>query len=53
MLKLIVLKKSLVFIFQINNITLPVDLNYLEMNEFDVILGIDWLTNHYTKIDCF
>ena len=38
---------------QINNLTLPIDLNSLEINEFDVILGIDWLTNHYAKIDCF
>ena len=23
------------------------------MHEFDVILGIDWLTTHHAKIDCF
>ena len=39
-------------LIQINNLTLPVDLNSLEMNEFDVILRIDWLTNYYAKIDC-
>ena len=38
---------------QIGNLTLPFDLNSLEMNEFDVILGIDWLTTHHAKIDCF
>ena len=38
---------------QINNLTLPVDLISLEMREFDVILGIDWLTTHHAKIDCF
>ena len=38
---------------QINNLTLPIDLISLEMREFDVILGIDWLTTHHAKIDCF
>ena len=25
----------------------------LEMNDFDVILGIGWLSNHRALIDCF
>ena len=29
-----------------------VDLIILEMHDYDVILGIDWLSKHYGKIDC-
>ena len=45
-----VYKSSLV---QINSLILPVDLISLEMYEFDVILGINWLTTHHAQIDCF
>ena len=29
------------------------DLISLEMKDFDVILGMDWLTKHHASIDCF
>ena len=32
---------------------LPVDLSPLEMYDFDVILGMDWLSKHNMVIDCF
>ena len=32
--------------------TLCVDLIILEMHDYDVILGMDWLSKHYAKIDC-
>ena len=32
---------------------LPVDLLPLEMYNFDVILGMDWLSKHNAVIDCF
>ena len=38
---------------QIGTLTLPVDLISLDIRDFDVILGIDWLSTHYAKIDCF
>ena len=28
------------------------DLRFLDMSEFDVILGLDWLTAHRVVIDC-
>ena len=31
---------------------LPADLIVLSMKEFDVILGIDWLTKYHAKLDC-
>lgn len=33
--------------------TLLVDLILLDMSEFDVILGMDWLLAHHSSIDCF
>ena len=36
----------------INDNTQCVDLIILEMHDYDVILGIDWLSKHYGKIDC-
>ena len=33
-------------------ILLIVDLRVIDMSEFDVILGIDWLTTHRVVIDC-
>ncbi|KAJ0008167.1 hypothetical protein Pint_29127 [Pistacia integerrima] len=32
---------------------LKVDLIPLEIHDFDVILGIDWLANHRATVDCF
>ena len=29
-----------------------VDLRVMDMSEFDVILGVDWLTAHRFVIDC-
>ncbi|MUU79927.1 pepsin/retropepsin-like aspartic protease family protein, partial [Winogradskyella endarachnes] len=40
-------------LIQVGTITLPVDLISLKILAFDVILGIDWLTTHHAKIDCF
>ena len=31
---------------------LCVDLIILEMHDYDVILGMDWLSKHCAKIDC-
>ena len=36
----------------ISGILLTVDLRVMEMSEFDVILGMDWLTAHRVVIDC-
>ena len=33
-------------------ILLIMDLSFMDMFEFDVILGIDWLTAHLVVIDC-
>ena len=30
---------------------LPVDLVLLDVMDFDVILGMDWLSKHYTTVD--
>ena len=35
-----------------SGILLTMDLRVMEMSEFDVILGIDWLTTHRVFIDC-
>ena len=31
---------------------LPVDLVLLDVMDFDVILGMDWLSQHYAVVDC-
>ena len=31
---------------------LPADVIMLSMQEFNVILGIDWLTNYHANLDC-
>ena len=36
----------------ISGILLTVDLRVMDMSEFDVILGMDWLTAHRVVIDC-
>ena len=40
------------FEFEILGILLTVDLKVIDMSEFDVILGMDWLTEHRVVIDC-
>ena len=37
---------------EISGILLNVDLRVMDMSEFDVILGMDWLTAHRVIIDC-
>ena len=37
---------------EIFRILLTVDLRVINMSEFDVILGMDWLTAHRVVIDC-
>ena len=32
---------------------LHVDLILLELHDFDIILGMDWLATHYALVDCF
>ena len=31
---------------------MPADLVVMEINDFDIILGMDWLSEHYAFIDC-
>ena len=37
---------------EISGILLTVDLRVMNMSEFDVILGMDWLTAYRVVIDC-
>ena len=37
---------------EISGTLLTVDLRIMDMSEFDVILGIDWLTTYRVIIDC-
>ena len=37
---------------QISRILLIMDLRVMDMSEFDVILGMNWLTAHRVVIDC-
>ena len=37
---------------EISGILLVVDLRVMDINEFDVILGMDWLMTHRVVIDC-
>ena len=37
---------------RVGNSTLYANLIEIEMRDFDVILGMDWLTTHYAVIDC-
>ena len=37
---------------EISEILLTVDLRVMDMSEFDVILGMDWLTAHRVIINC-
>lgn len=38
-------------VMRIKNKELLVDLMVLEMQDFDIILGMDWLAVNYTSID--
>ena len=37
---------------EISGILLTVDLRVIDMSEFDIILGMDWLTAYRVVIDC-
>ncbi|XP_058189315.1 uncharacterized protein LOC131306903 [Rhododendron vialii] len=37
---------------EVSNLRLTCDLRVIEMTDFDVILGMDWLTAHRAVIDC-
>ena len=37
---------------EISGIMLTVDLRVMDMSEFNVIIGMDWLTAHRVVIDC-
>ena len=37
---------------EISGILLTVDLRVMDMSEFDIILGMDWLTAYRVVIDC-
>ena len=37
---------------EISGILLTMDLRVMDMSEFDVILGMDWLITHRVVIDC-
>ena len=37
---------------EVSKILITLDLRVMDMLEFDVILGIDWLTTHRVVIDC-
>ena len=37
---------------EFSRILLTVDLRVMDMLDFDVILGMDWLTAHRVAIDC-
>ena len=32
---------------------MPVDIVLLDLQDFDVILGMDWLASYHASIDCF
>ena len=36
-----------------SNVRLSWDLRVMEMTDFDVILGMDWLTTHRATLDCY
>ena len=39
-------------VLEISGILLTMDLRVMDMLDFDVILGMDWLTAHQVVIDC-
>ena len=38
---------------KIGDVTFSADLILLDMHDFDIILGMDWLSRHHATIDCF
>ena len=32
---------------------MPIDLVFLDLQDFDVILGMDWLASYHAFVDCF
>ena len=38
---------------EVSGRNLPVDLRVLKMHDFDVIFGMDWLSQHHAHLDCF
>ncbi|KAL0349812.1 UNVERIFIED_CONTAM: Transposon Ty3-G Gag-Pol polyprotein [Sesamum radiatum] len=38
---------------RIGDVNLPVDLVVMDLKEFDVILGMDWLAQHREVVDCY
>ncbi|KAL0378531.1 UNVERIFIED_CONTAM: Retrovirus-related Pol polyprotein from transposon.6 [Sesamum radiatum] len=38
---------------RIGDVTFPVDLVVMDLKEFDVILGMDWLAQHRAVVDCY
>ncbi|KAK4385928.1 Transposon Ty3-I Gag-Pol polyprotein [Sesamum angolense] len=38
---------------RIGDVNLPVDLIVMDLKEFDVILGMDWLAQHRAVVDCY
>ena len=39
-------------VLEISGILLTMDLRVMDMSEFDVILGMDWLTTYRVVVDC-
>ena len=37
----------------LGEVNLPADLIILDIHDFDVILGMDWLEKHHATMDCF
>ncbi|MBN8156815.1 hypothetical protein J0J30_22645, partial [Vibrio vulnificus] len=40
-------------IIKVNDVQMTVDLILLDLTEFDLILGKDWLAKHRAKVDCY
>ena len=40
-------------IVSLDDVQFSIDLIVLQMSEFDVILGMDWLSSYHVSLDCF
>ena len=40
-------------IVSLDDVQFNIDLIVLQMSEYDVILGIDWLSSYHVSLDCF
>lgn len=40
-------------VIRLREIGMTADLILLEILDFDVILGMDWIAAHHAKVDCF